>query len=101
MERRRVIELSLGDAIIPHMPHERLKSGLPIADALFRIYFHPQSRLLVQSRGGLLFETHPFRPAAYPRRFQARDQDRLIAAVGYFDRDPEVHTWTSNLDRAA
>jgi hypothetical protein len=74
------------------------------AGAPFRIYFHPQSRLLAQSRGGLLFETHPFRPAAYPRRRVASKQelkDRLIAAVNYFNRDPVVHTWIYKLDRAA
>jgi hypothetical protein len=71
------------------------------AGAPFRIYFHPQSRLLAQSRGGLLFETHPFRPAAYLRRLQARAHGRLIAAVDYFNRDPVVHTWIYKLDRAA
>ena len=44
------------------------------ARAPLRIHFHAQSRLLAQSRRGLLFQTRPLRPAPHPRRIQAEAQ---------------------------
>src|SRR5271166_3447614 len=41
------------------------------ASAPLRIHFRPQSRLLAQSRRGLLLETRPFRPATHSRLLQA------------------------------
>jgi Winged helix-turn helix len=54
------------------------------AGASLRIYFHAQTRLLAQSRGGLLFETHPFRPATHSRRLQARAQGSPHRRRGLF-----------------
>ena len=70
------------------------------AGAPLRIHLHPQSRLLAQSRRGLLLETRPFRPAAHSRLLQQELKDRLMAAVDYFNHDPVVHTWTYRLDKA-
>ena len=67
----------------------------------FEIHFHLQSRLLAQSRRGLLLETRPFLLRHIRVSSKQELKDRLMAAVDFFNRDPVVRTWTYKLDKAA